>query len=299
MTGADSDEKAAALRETAPVYAQLTDRKSGAPLGGSFKAGETLLKKSNPEKEADTVLEMRGVEFVYVCGFACLAPGISQSRDARPSGGFQATIPATGDAIGKTNKVYNELAQNFALRFNRRMILKHSMKEAVAREFSEADLSVNGVVAGKSNLFNSIGKFGPNTIHHVADSGGPMDYVCYVGEDGTLLTFESGVGAGRDQTITDVRLMNAQALYPFRDQCQPSKKVNQTLTIYGLSLGQTGEIEKLKGASAGMKDAGDHDIYVFASPGRGKKASIQVTTLELARVDAKISQIEMSRSEVR
>ena len=288
-----ADTQAATSADEAPVFEVLehsTDKKT--PLGGSFEQGEKNLRAANPEAEAVHVFGHHGLTKVVVCGFACLAPGVDAKEFAGAEG---PTIPATSDAQSAKTKGYNEAAMDYATRFNKKMVALKSGGEPapgaaapINREFSSKELTVNGVVIGKSNLYNAVGKFGTNMFH----KEGAVSLACWKGDDGTYLEFKSDPANGaRDNSITDAKVIASGADYSASSTCKPSKKVSSSLQLLGISMSDSiADLEKKLGAPTEKTPSEMLWHYVSGTPAKGAKSDVEV-----ALANEKITSIRISR----
>jgi hypothetical protein len=306
------------------------------PLGGSFAEGEKMLRAADPENEANIVFNsgggsdsekdpQNGFQLISICGFACLTPGATSEQIAHaaqmtqlanPTATAEAepgtthttgqptqtlAIPATSDVLNEQNKGYNEIALEFATRFNKQMLKRQFPKpkqpDHIAKMLLDSDLTINGVTIGKSNLYNSIGRFGTNTFHHEGDAGESIYVVCWKGADGTTLAFESGELGGRDQTILEGRVMASGTDYRFDKICKPSKKVDAKISLFGIHLGDSvADVEKKKGPATNDED--QQVIYRYEAQRKsGKKTADVLSKVELTSRDGKITQISAGKTE--
>ncbi len=307
------------VASTATIFTELqkltSEPKSSRPLGGSFAEGEKMLRAANPENEANLVFNQRGqsaetapsekaasektYQLISICGFACLSPGATSEQSAQAA--VTVAIPATSDALNEQNKGYNEIAQDFAARFNKQMLSRKfpdpKQPDHISKILPESELTINGVTIGKSNLYNSIGRFGTNAFHHEGDAGDSIYVVCWKGADGTKVAFESGELGGRDQTILEGRVLAAGADYRFEKYCKPSKKVDAKVALFGIHLGDAvTEVEKKNGVASVHED--ERLIYRYeAERKHGKKKAVVVSEVEIAAKDNKVTQISVGKTE--
>lgn len=227
----------AAMASEPTVYPALEKAAPRVPLGGSYADGEKMLREADAAAEADAAFESGHAGYLRVCGFACTVVGI-ESADVDPHAA-SITVPATSDALSAANKGYNEAAMNFAKAFNVRMHERLASQSQASKPIqgtlTEKELTVNGVTVGKSNLYNATGKFGTNMFKK---HDGGFSSVCWKGDDGTLIVFESDKGGGPDQTITRARLLSEPSDYEFASDCKASKKVSaESLELAGVRVG--------------------------------------------------------------
>jgi hypothetical protein len=163
--------------------------------------------------------------------------------------------------------------------------------EPIQKELSAKELTMSGVTIGKSNLYNAVGRFGTNMFKK--EDG--VYVICWKGDDGTILAFESGASGGRDQTITGARLIAPGVEYKYATDCKPSKKVSSKLELLGVTLGDSmGDVEKKRGAPSGREDS--RMMWHYKS--EAKKKSVK-TDVEIASSEDKVNSISVDRVEVR
>ena len=166
-------------------------------------------------------------------------------------------------------------------------------EETIQKPLNEEQLTVNGVTVGKSNLYNSIGRFGANAFHKSGDAGEALSYVCWKGDDGTTLAFESGESGGKDQTITEAYIFAEGNNYKFAKDCKTSKKVSAAqLTLMKLGLGDpVSDVEKKLGAPSHKED--QRDIWHHATEQKNKTV---VSDVEVDYKNDKVTEIHVSKS---
>lgn len=283
----------------ASVYDQLSAGESKKPLGGSYEAGEKMLRAADPIADANEAAENGKGAYVRVCGFACTAVGVEDTAGADQG----PTIPGTSDAHTAASKGYNDAAYDYASKFNKQLMKRLAQDESpsstmttpgssagaapapeatpIAQALPDSALTLNGVVIGKSNLYNSVGKFGTNMFHK--EDGG-LYIVCWKGTDGTIVAFESDkAGGGPDQTITEGRLIAAGSEYKYSSQCKESKKVSSALSLNGMKLGDA------------MTDTSKTQHYSVEKK-LGKKTSKIVSDVDVVAADGKITEISVGKS---
>lgn len=300
-SAADTSKSKAETPEGATIFKALeaVATQPKGPLGGSFADGEKMLRAADPEAEANLVYNAKGFQLIKVCGFACFAPGATSDQQSQAIGSL--TLPATGDVINERNKGYNEIAQDFAAKFNQQMLqLKFPQPKSpasIAKALTDAELTMNGVTIGKSNLYNSIGRFGTNAFHHEGDAGDSIYVICWKGADGTTVAFESGELGGRDQTILEGRLLASGAEYRFDKFCKPSRKVDAKISLFGVHLGDSAiDIQKVKGAPTTRED--DKLAYHYLTQKKhGKKSADVQSNVKFAFKDDKAIEISVGKTE--
>lgn len=289
---APSTEASASVLSKAVVFTALEQAQPKQPLGGSFADGEKMLRAGDPENEANIVFNERGLTKIVVCGFACIPPGV----DAKEMEGAKGpTVPATSDTVNEKTKGYNEAAMDFASRFNKQMVVrKHPVAhgpQVIHKELSVKELTLNGVTIGKSNLYNAVGRFGTNMFHQESKDGTSLFVVCWKGDDGTTLAFESGDGGGRDQTITAAKILGSGVDYDYASVCKASKKVSAKLELAGIKLGDaSADLEKKFGAPSDR--ATERMMWHYSL--ESKKSTV-TNDVEVAVPGEKVNSISVNR----
>ena len=162
----------------------------------------------------------------------------------------------------------------------------------IRKELSAKELSIGGVQIGRSNLYNAVGFFGTNMLKKQVDG---VYTICWRGDDGVTLAFESGASGGHDQTITGVRLFAPSVEYKYSSDCKASKKVSAKLELLGVKLGDTaGDVEKKRASPS--ERATDKMIWHYST--EAKKKTI-TTDVEITAPTEKVNSIVIDRIEVR
>lgn len=163
-------------------------------------------------------------------------------------------------------------------------------------KLGQDDLSILNVIVGTSKLSDVKDKLGGD-IYHEGDAGSSIYLLCYLGSDGSIVTFESGELGGSDHTVTTASIFGPNARYRFDKKCIKSSKVNAKLSLGNIHLGIPKDAaKKLKGTPS--KDLSDLLLYEFRSTEVLKNEKFDVnSSIEMGLSSNKVSYISVSKTE--
>jgi hypothetical protein len=168
----------------------------------------------------------------------------------------------------------------------------------IERIQSDKELSLSGIIVGKSQLSDVKKRFQGNDIFHDGDAGASIYILCYTGSDGTLVAFESGGEmGGEDHTLTSAQVFATSTAYRFKDHCASSDKINNKIEAGGVHLGMTTDaVKKMKGMPS--RELSDLILYNFEVEKKNKKGPYTVSSgLELNFLNNKLIHFELSKVE--
>lgn len=169
--------------------------------------------------------------------------------------------------------------------------------KTIEKEISDSDLSVLGITIGKSTLANVSEKFRGNEIYHEGDAAKSLNVICYKGDDGTVVAFESGEMGGKDQTITNLVIVGSKAHYRLEAKCSKSAKFSKAIEVSGIRLGMGKKtIEKAKGNPS--KDQKNLIIYAYHASKKTANGDADISSTFILRLDGgKLAQLSISKIE--
>lgn len=133
----------------------------------------------------------------------------------------------------------------------------------ISKKLSDEELSVLGVVVGKTKLAEIVTNMrSGEIIHNKGDASKSLFSVCYVGKDGTVLSFESSAMGGPDHIVTRATLA-ATASKAYKNKCSTSDQVRRSsLFGVGLQLG-AGKAEIFKNKGKASKESKSLVLYDY------------------------------------
>jgi len=168
----------------------------------------------------------------------------------------------------------------------------------IEKQLSDQNLTIfKGITIAKSNLSDVKKTLGEAVITESGEAGSYLRKLCYFGDDGTTVLFESGELGGPKADLDTVKI------FPSLDKkqsknCTNSKKINKdSAIIFGLKLDlSTKTVKKMLGKPS--KEAKDRLIYYYHTVEKSKGETFDVcTTIELKIVKGKVTLIDFSKTE--
>ena len=141
-------------------------------------------------------------------------------------------------------------------------------------------------------------KLGGKEPYHEGDAAKNLFLLCYKGQDGSFITFESGELGGVSHIISSISISSLKIPDRLKTVCTESESVNKGLMIApGIRLGLTmDQVKAFKGEP--KKSEGSHLYYEYEST---RKTSIGeadiLSSLDLQFVGKTLSNFKISRVE--
>lgn len=169
--------------------------------------------------------------------------------------------------------------------------------KVIQKKLSDANLSVLGVIVGSTKLSDVKSSLGGNEIYHEGDAGNSLYVLCYEGNDGAIVTFESGEMGGSDHLVTSIGLFGPEGRYRLKNVCSKSSKVNLDLALGGVQLGMSKDSVK-KSLGLPSKEQSKILLYQYGSTERSPKGMADISSsFEIHFVANKISYFFASKIE--
>jgi hypothetical protein len=164
----------------------------------------------------------------------------------------------------------------------------------IQRKQLDSELTVLGFIVGSAHLSDVQKKF-KGLMSHTGDAGTSAYDLCYAGEDGLTMKFESsGEMGGPDHVIT-----YAKVAIDLKDKsnCQPTKIRKDDIKINGIKIGMSSEqVIKLLGIPS--KNIKDVLLYFFDATKKVKGMDFNVTSsLEIRLLGNSVSQVSLMKIE--
>lgn len=115
-------------------------------------------------------------------------------------------------------------------------------------------LTVLGVIIGKTTLNEVKDKFKAKEIYHEGDAGNSLYALCFKGPGGSTIAFESGEMGGNERVVSSVSVNSAQAPYKLKQICEKTNLIKSKIAINGISLGMSPDLVKKLVGSPTMQD---------------------------------------------
>ena len=174
---------------------------------------------------------------------------------------------------------------------------KASNVKYIEKKQPDSELTIAGIIIGKSRLSKVQKKFKGNPIFHEGDAGNSLYVLCYETSNGTILTFESnGEMGGPDHTITSAAIYDSKSSYRLKMKCAKSTSIG-VLQFHDIYLGMTQSTAK-KTRGKPSKETPEYLLYEYHSTEKvnGKQADI-VSSVEMRFSNGKASEISVSKVE--
>ncbi len=168
----------------------------------------------------------------------------------------------------------------------------------IAKKQPDSELSVLGLVIGKSTLTDVMTKFKSKEIYHEGDQGDVLSFLCYKASNGITLSFESKEKGSDKKTITAIAIKGSQSPYRLSKFCEKTSLIKTKLAINGLSLGMSPDlVKRLKGKPS--KESGNNIIYQFEVQENSVNGVVTIASnLEIEFNQSMISGLTASRAEI-
>jgi hypothetical protein len=166
-----------------------------------------------------------------------------------------------------------------------------SIKE-INRKLPEKHVSIFALTLEQSKLFDVQQKLPGAKVYRQGEAGNNLSVLCYIGVDGTLLTYESGEMGGSDHLLNAFAVYGDKNAYRLSSYCGKSNLVNRRIkTAGGLHLGmKPEEVKKL--FSKPSKETPQLMIYKYLHENTSSLLEIRlgkagVTSFSVSKVTSK------------
>jgi hypothetical protein len=130
------------------------------------------------------------------------------------------------------------------------MLLTSSLfAETIAKKQADSELTVMGVVVGKTTLDEAKTKFKSiNEIYHEGEGATSVYALCFKSSNGSTLAFETDESGGSTHVIGKAIVNAPGQTYRFSSICEKTSMIKTKLGINGVSLGMSSDlIKRVKG----------------------------------------------------
>lgn len=169
--------------------------------------------------------------------------------------------------------------------------------EPIAKIQPDSELTVLGVIIGKTTMNEVKDKFKAKEIYHEGDAGESLYALCFKGPGNSTIAFESGEMGGNERVVHAVSINSAQNPYKLKQICQKTTVIKSKLALNGISLGMSPDIVKKLVGSPTKQDTNtiEYKYAIQIKTDAGQKDTISDMTVEFK--DSMSNKITASKME--
>lgn len=124
------------------------------------------------------------------------------------------------------------------------LLTTQNLSAQVAKIQPDSELTVVGVILGKTTLKEVKEKFKAKEIYQEGDAGSSLYALCFKTSTNTTIAFESGEMGGAEHVIHSVSINSAQNPYKLKQICEKTSMIKSKIVLNGISLGMSPDIVK-------------------------------------------------------